>query len=80
MIRSGAMYDMAAITAGAHDRGALVQWDLCHSTGAVPVALAASSVFGLLRRTAEKGAREILLIEAQNEFIAPSKVFTPERL
>ena len=33
------MFDMAAITAEAQARGALVQWDLCHSTGAVPVDL-----------------------------------------
>ncbi len=38
--RTGAMYDMAGITAGAQERGALVQWDLCHSVGAVPVDLA----------------------------------------
>jgi kynureninase len=37
--RTGAMFDMAAITAGAQERGALVQWDLCHSAGAVPVDL-----------------------------------------
>jgi kynureninase len=37
--RTGAMFDMAAITAAAQSRGALVQWDLCHSTGAVPVDL-----------------------------------------
>jgi kynureninase len=40
--RSGAMYDMAAITAAAHEAGVLVQWDLCHSTGAVPVDLPAA--------------------------------------
>jgi kynureninase len=37
--RTGAMYNMAGITAAAHQHGALVQWDLCHSTGAVPVDL-----------------------------------------
>ena len=37
--RTGAMFDMADITAAAQARGALVQWDLCHSTGAVPVDL-----------------------------------------
>jgi kynureninase len=39
--RTGAMFDMAAVTARAQQRGALVQWDLCHSTGAVPVDLTA---------------------------------------
>ncbi len=37
--RTGAMFDMEAITREAQARGALVQWDLCHSTGAVPVDL-----------------------------------------
>ena len=37
--RSAAIADMPAITARAHDAGALMLWDLCHSVGAVPVDL-----------------------------------------
>lgn len=37
--RSGQMHDMAAMTRAAHERGALVLWDLSHSTGALPVDL-----------------------------------------
>ena len=40
--KSGEMLDMAALTELAHARGALTVWDLCHSAGAVPVALNAS--------------------------------------
>lgn len=36
------------------------------------------SIFGLLRRTAEAGSREILTVEAQDEFVAPSQVFPVE--
>ncbi len=41
---------------------------------------AAATIFGLLRRTAEAGSRELLLVEAQNEFVAPSQRFEAVRL
>ena len=37
--RSGRMHDMDRITGLAHDKGALVVWDLAHSAGAVPLDL-----------------------------------------
>ncbi len=38
--RTGRRHDMAAITARAHEKGALAIWDLAHSAGALPVRLA----------------------------------------
>lgn len=37
--KSGRMYDMAAITKAAQEKGILTVWDLSHSAGAVPVDL-----------------------------------------
>ncbi len=37
--KSGFVYDMRSITDDAHRSGALILWDLCHSVGAMPLAL-----------------------------------------
>jgi pyridoxine kinase len=49
-------------------------------TGKIDEALsrAASSIFGILRKTVEVGSREIQLIAAQDEIVNPSRVFEAE--
>ncbi len=42
------------------------------------LARTASSIFGIVRRTAQAGTRELVLIEAQEELVAPGEVFRPE--
>jgi pyridoxine kinase len=49
-------------------------------SAAEAVSRAASSVFGVLRRTAEAGSREVLLIDAQEEFVNPGHMFPAEPL
>jgi kynureninase len=41
--RTGARLDMRVLTERAHDAGALVIWDLCHSAGAFPVDLSGAN-------------------------------------
>ena len=40
--RTGALWDMDAVTARAHELGVLVVWDLAHSAGALPVDVTAA--------------------------------------
>jgi pyridoxine kinase len=41
---------------------------------------AAASVFGLLQRTEDAGSREILLVDAQDEFVSPTRTFEVEEV
>ncbi|MBM6594527.1 pyridoxal kinase PdxY [Microvirga pudoricolor] len=49
-------------------------------SASIALSEAASSVYGLLKRTEEAGSREILLVAAQEEFVAPTHRFTPEEV
>lgn len=50
------------------------------ASAAQAMTAAVASLFGVLNRTAEAGAGEMLLIEAQDQFIKPSRKFRPEPL
>ncbi len=45
---------------------------------AASLGLAASAVFGVVERTFRHGARELELIAAQDEIVAPTRIFVPE--
>lgn len=47
---------------------------------ATALANAAASMFGILRKTAAAGGREMLLIDAQDEIVSPSRRFAVEAL
>ena len=47
---------------------------------AAALSKAASSIYGLLKRTKEAGSREILTVAAQDEFVTPSQVFGPQAI
>jgi pyridoxine kinase len=65
---------------GAGDAIAALFFAHCLRSGSAAEALsrAASAVFGVLKRTAEAGSREMLLIEAQEELVKPSREFRAE--
>jgi pyridoxine kinase len=56
-----------------------VHYARTHSAASA-LAEAAASVYGLLRRTADARSREILLVEAQEEFVAPTSRFPVEEV
>ena len=51
---------------------------LRRSSAAEALAAAASSVFGVVAATAAAGGRELKLVEAQDEFVSPTRRFRPE--
>ncbi len=69
------------IVNGAGDAiAALFLFHRLHSGSEVAALEAAgSAIHGLLRRTAAAGSLEILTVAAQEEFVAPTRNFVPER-
>ena len=50
------------------------------NSSAVALSNAASSIFGLMKRTKDANSREILLVAAQEEFADPSNLFRAEKI
>jgi pyridoxine kinase len=73
---------LALTVNGAGDMIAALFFALYLRSGDVGEALsrAASSVFGILAKTAHTGAREIQLVAAQDELVNPSRLFEAEAL
>jgi pyridoxine kinase len=70
---------LAAHFNGAGDAiAALFLFHRLRGSAAEALSAAASSVHGLLRRTAAAGSAELLTIAAQDEFVSPSQVFAAE--
>jgi len=56
-----------------------VHW-LRSGSAAEALAQAGSSIFGVLKRTAEAGSRELVSIAAQDEWVRPSVLMRPEKV
>lgn len=73
---------LSLIASGAGDAIAALFFAHYLREGSIAVALsrAASSIYGVLRKTAELGAPEIQVVAAQEEFVNPSEVFEAEEI
>jgi pyridoxine kinase len=49
-------------------------------SSATALAMASASIYGLLKRTADAGSREILTVAAQDEFVTPTYSFAAEEI
>lgn len=68
-----------AVNGAGDAMAALFLFHRSRTGGSVPaLEAAASSIFGVLRRTLEAGSRELLTVAAQEEFVAPTRVFRAE--
>lgn len=67
---------------GAGDAIAALFMVHCLRTGSAfdALARAGAAIYGLLKRTVEAGSRELLTVAAQEEFVAPTRLFSVETL